>query len=418
MIESLKACLARRPQEVDHAMPSMKEIQEVYPDTSNKYRKLYSLDARVVYDRALVIVDTSRREASPGAPMSRFGSTVGQVIEKFGRKRLAQLVTSIILLLEVESRGWEWNEPCPPSFIQNLLDKGLCEVIELFTKGEPVPQRKLETKTSRLIWPVGLVSNCVERVLYDYQNKTEIDVFQGGSQTIPSVVGMGGDDSNLRRIQTRIMSMTKPCGADVQKFDISVTYKELMWDADCRVALAGAEGTPLARVMRFRTAILAHSLVRLPGGSLVRILRPGIQKSGSGNTSSSNSRIRFGLARAAGASECISNGDDTVESRIPNPFEAYAAIGHPIREYTTFGEGEMVEFCSTYYGPVFGDCSKLLPFPASVLKTIFRHFGHKSECAERSSGLRFFLRNHPLRTSILTIVDKAWQAHSTYGSVE
>jgi hypothetical protein len=70
----------------------------------------------------------------------------------------------------------------------------------------------------------------------------------------------------------------------------------------------------------------------------------GVMKSGSYNTSSSNSRIRVLVDRAMG-SRCIAMGDDSVGEYVEDAVKKFEAMGHRVKMYDRCSPRSF-EFCS------------------------------------------------------------------------
>jgi hypothetical protein len=103
---------------------------------------------------------------------------------------------------------------------------------------------------------------------------------------------------------------------------------------------------------------LKNSVLMTSDGMLLAQTVPGIQKSGSFNTASSNSKIRYMLAVFAGAAWAITMGDDALED-CHSDLEVYKLLGVKCEETTE------LEFCSHIF------VSTDVALPAGVGKMLF-----------------------------------------------
>lgn len=237
----------------------------------------------------------------------------------------------------------------------DLVRLGLCDPVRLFVKQEPHPKRKIETRRFRLISSVSLVDQLVERLLFGYQNQLEIAMWK----TCPSKPGMGlSEGSQAKAIWDQVAYKHTTCPAveaDISGFDWSVQEWELRADVEMRIILGGFH-EKVANAARNRFKCLSLSVFQLSNGTLIAQAIPGLMKSGSYCTSSSNSRIRCLMAKLIGSPWCIAMGDDSVEGYVHGAQEAYKKLGHDCKDYqlceTSFQKtGDKLKsfnFCSHY----------------------------------------------------------------------
>jgi hypothetical protein len=277
------------------------------------------------------------------------------------------------------NEDYSYSGECDPVA---LVQAGLCDPVRLFVKDEPHNIVKLSEGRVRLIMSVSLVDQLVERLLYTEQNKAEIKAWQ----EIPSKPGIGLHDDGIQAILDSVSPhYTEAAEADVSGFDWSVQEWELNADAEMRIMLAFTANKE-ARVVfdslvRARTYCLARTLFSLSDGRLIAQRKPGIQLSGSFNTSSTNSRIRALLTRLVGAHWCVAMGDDCVESYVEGAIERYNELGHTVKFYKKC-ENDQFEFCSQVF-----DVKKRVAWPASLDKMLVRLLSHKLPTEEEKLGL-------------------------------
>jgi len=219
--------------------------------------------------------------------------------------------------------------------------------VRLFIKNEPHPARKRETKTWRLIMNVSLVDVIIEKMLFNSQNKAEIK----SHAMCYSRPGMGNEDYdyvNMRNMRSVLPGELNASG-DVRGFDWSVRAWELRWDARFRCLQAGASPTSwYSRAVMARCEALVGAVLMLSDGRMYMPVLPGIQLSGSNNTSSTNSRIRVLIAFLIGARWALANGDDCVEDPVDDAVAKYKRLGHNLRFYAVTPRAE-IDFCSHQY---------------------------------------------------------------------
>lgn len=233
---------------------------------------------------------------------------------------------------------------------QQLVECGMCDPVRLFVKNEPHTQLKISQGRFRLISSVSLVDQLVERLLFGPQNSIEIDLWD----KIPSKPGMGlslaSQASSIWSDLKYKHTLCPAAEADISGFDWSVQDWELAADVVMRIQLGGFKGK-IARAAINRFRCLSNAVFQLSNGTLIEQGLPGLMKSGSYCTSSSNSRIRCLMAELIGAPWYIAMGDDSVEGFVSEARQAYGALGHLCKDYipcemSSSGALKGVNFCS------------------------------------------------------------------------
>lgn len=308
-----------------------------------------NLRARIKYIATFMI----NGDASPGFPLSELACENKMLVEGYYGLLEDAVVERINLLADCSDEIIARKTPAA-----QLLARGLCDPVRLFVKNEPHTKKKRAERRWRLISLVALVDQFIERLLCSGQNNAEIFRWRD----IPSKPGIGlTDDATLAEFAADIFKKTDPIGAcesDCQGFDWSVQDWELMADAEMRVRLCS--GSPRFRKILFaRVYCLSNSVFALSDGRLYDT-EAGVQKSGSYNTSSTNSRMRALANILVGGDFSACMGDDCVEDYVPDAEAKYKSIcGKNIKDkfvpnLTTFA------FCSTQFnrhgslGPVDG----------------------------------------------------------------
>jgi len=268
----------------------------------------------------------------------RLATTNGDLI-KTHRGLLVRLAASRLERLASVSYG----DLCGMT-AEALVRGGYADPIRIFVKNELHSDLKVSQGRMRLIMSVSVVDQLVERVLNGPQNQAEIATWQ----TIFSKPGMGLDDEGLASLTDQISMMGQAQSSDVTGFDWCVSQGWLDFDAKAREIASGDH-----RQLHLKRAFcLGMSVVVFSDGVVWAQTEPGVQKSGSYNTSSTNSRIRAALAhlvawRAGVEPAVIAMGDDAVERRSdPDPVTAYGRLGFALKEVST----SKIEFCAYHFG--------------------------------------------------------------------
>uniref|UniRef100_A0AAD2KQ57 P1-P2 fusion protein n=1 Tax=Kalanchoe marnieriana polerovirus TaxID=2885086 RepID=A0AAD2KQ57_9VIRU len=232
---------------------------------------------------------------------------------------------------------------------EELVTHGLCDPIRLFVKGEPHKQSKLDEGRYRLIMSVSLVDQLVARVLFQNQNKREIALWRA----IPSKPGFGlSTDEQVREFVESLARQVGTTSEDVilnwknyltptdcSGFDWSVADWMLQDDMIVRNRLTIDLNPTTERLRACWLKCISNSMLCLSDGTLLAQTTPGVQKSGSYNTSSTNSRIRVMAAYHCGAKWAVAMGDDALES-CPANLDGYKQLGFKVEV-----SGQL-EFCS------------------------------------------------------------------------
>nr|QTJ01866.1 RNA-dependent RNA polymerase [Phasey bean mild yellows virus] len=261
---------------------------------------------------------------------------------------------------------------------EELVREGLCDPIRVFVKGEPHKQSKLDEGRYRLIMSVSLVDQLVARVLFQEQNKKEIQLWR----VVPSKPGFGlstdGQVLEFTEALAHKVGVTPQdlienwkqylVPTDCSGFDWSVA--DWMLDDDIEVRNRLTKGlTPVTALLRRNWKhCIANSVLCLSDGTLLAQCVPGVQKSGSYNTSSTNSRIRVMCAYHCGATWCCAMGDDALES-VDSNLEEYKYLGLKVEV-----SGKL-EFCSHIFE------SPSLATPVNVGKMLYKLiYGYNPGC--------------------------------------
>lgn len=248
------------------------------------------------------------------------------------------------------------------------VKSGLCDPVRVFVKPEPHKREKIEQGRFRLIASISIVDQLVARMLFRTQNEEELSKYP----LIPSKPGLGfsqdtqvlGFTMNLADLagttpENFISKWDEFCvPTDCSGFDWSVPEWLLQDDLAVRNALTIDLNENLKKMRSTWLSCFCSSVFCLSDGLLLAQTEPGIQKSGSFNTSSTNSRIRYMASLYAGASWCVTMGDDALESRDTD-LSVYSQLGLKCER------AEELDFCSH----LFRSPSQVIP--KNVAKMVF-----------------------------------------------
>jgi len=341
-------------------------------------------------------------EASPGFPLMRVAASNALLLETIGADALVDIVVARLESIEDAplEAFTEWTAG-------QLVDAGLVDPVRVFVKNELHSAEKVAEGRHRLIASISVVDQLVERVLNGQQNQAEIVL----NEELPSKPGMGLHDEGLDRLARYIgTNFSRPVSSDISGFDWSVPQWLLDLDATVRARLAGVNGDHSMWWRRAR--LLGLSRFVLSDGSSYDQVQRGLQKSGSYNTSSSNSRMRVMLGWLAGANEAVlltdlgdswvmAMGDDAVEEDVYMDSEevmikAYKRLGFRLKNPRfTHKADKRVDFCSYLFDLTDGWLSYEAA-PANPLKMVATYFYRDSPSVdgrhERWAALCYELR--------------------------
>lgn len=351
------------------------------------------IDEKLIRRRLSLMMDNViNLDAGPGVPYSLLAGDNKTLIANHEKRVFDAVITRLHVLANCDLT--ELKDPA------DLVRAGCTDPVRVFVKKEPHAKKKQLSKRWRLISSVSIVDNLIERLLFSTQNKKEVQLWE----SIPSAPGIGLSlDEGLESLRTRIMKYAQGdasqiAESDIIGFDWSVQAWELKFDAEMRCQLMGANAL-LRKLIHARVHCLSRSIYVTCSGRMIAQTHPGIQLSGSYNTSSSNSRIRVALAYLVGCTWAVAMGDDALEEYQEGDMSAkYAVLGHPIKMYTKCTDS--FTFCSAHF-PLAGR----LPYPDPATKTLFRLLEQRTITDELIAQYTQEIRHRPDRAYLLSVVD-------------
>lgn len=359
---------------------------------------------------ALVAVDALVPDSSPGYPWMRLFRTNQEMVDTLGREVLAAAALRRVEQLSC-TQTFESSQGLHGPGVMQSIQSGLADPIRVFVKNELHSSEKVKQGRMRVICSVSVIDQLVERLLFTAQNKAELSVYA----CIPSKPGLGLHDEGLEILKQDLQAFDFPVETDVSGFDWSVKGYMLAMDADMRVRLADQPTLEWTAAVYARFAQLSRALFVFSDGRAISQIRPGLQKSGSYNTSSTNSRMRILLAYLVGSTRAIAMGDDCVEEYASGAAENYARLGLLIKAYERTSLHEGIEFCSTLF-------SHSGAWPVNPLKVVARLLNKRPASAQHAEELlasfNFDMRHHPALEMLLGLISRSgWGREKTFQNV-
>lgn len=339
-------------------------------------------------------------KSSPGVPWVKLAQTNQALFSSDISRGLvySALVTRIRKVLSYSTS--ELNGMTP----MQLVQLGLRDPIKVFIKKEPHKVAKLRDGKLRIISNVSIVDQLLERILCGKQNKLEIALWK----SCPSKPGMGLHDEGMQELYSCVTSaqqVSAKAETDVSGWDWSVPHWLIQFDFESRSALYHApKGGLLDRLLMFQSHAISNKVFALSDGTLLQQLVPGVQASGSYNTSSSNSRMRVGLAWLIGAEWVIAMGDDDVEDEVEGARAKYLELGFTVKDYKVLRDIGHFDFCSTTFSGSWRGV------PSQWPRTLYRYLSHSLSSLRANPELRGQLagdfRHLPNQEDVLSRCDK------------
>lgn len=285
-----------------------------------------------------IAIQDLKKDASCGVPLSYAPFKNNEdFLTSVGEEDIMQHVWDRLVLLSDGDRDYSKLNA------RQLVHIGLTDPVRVFVKGELHSREKVAQGRMRLISVLSTVDQIIERVLHSSQNHEEIASWE----EIPSKPGMGLDDDSLDALREEIQMFENPVDTDISGWDWGVPGWLMEAEVQVRIRLAGCSSTSAyARMAYNRFLCLSLSVMVLSDGTVWEQKIRGIQKSGSYNTSSGNSRMRVLLAYMAGSKKAIAMGDDCIEEYSATAKDFYSE--HVlVKDYTpASAKGNRIEFCS------------------------------------------------------------------------
>jgi hypothetical protein len=337
---------------------AFEKIKENYPKTIVPH--WFENPAGITNEEIIKLVsDSVNLRSNPGVPWLHFGATKADVIKKVPELFCDTVRARLKLLIETDPS----QLPEDPVL---LVQRGFCDPVKIHIKNEPHSAKKMLNKRYRLISVVSMADEVIERMFAMSQNMAEILMWLN----CPSVPGIGFTDTQSAQFYDSLKELLKElASSDVSGWDWR--FRRWMYKADakrrCFLASHPNPKTKLAfdNVVHNRLFCLSWSLLILSDGRMFAQLVPGIMKSGSYITSSTNSFARVIAAYIIGALWAIAMGDDCVEQYIIDAVAKYLDLGILVTEYEKYDPAKGFNFCSHDY--IDG-----VAYPTSWLKTLFR----------------------------------------------
>lgn len=302
-------------------------------------------DIDTLRQSALLAVRNLKPDASPGNPYSQYGATNEMVLETKGEAWLVEHV--VIRCLKLMTVTTEYLESLSA---REMVEQGFSDPRRVFVKNELHSAKKVAEGRYRLIFAISVVDQCVERVFNSTLNHLEVENWA----FIDSKPGMGLHDEGLTRLQENIRSLRQPGATDAIGWDFCADYRLFYCDAHLRAKAHGFGGRqhPWLKL----AVITFLSVIVLSSGEMWEQVIRAIQKSGSLNTSSGNSKARRLLGMCVAPmgvyTRVIAMGDDSIEEthwaqgNREIIEDAYRKAKVPIKGIQLYTDENKLEFCA------------------------------------------------------------------------
>lgn len=365
----------------------------MYPKTKVPYYFRGDDDHAVTAEDVMKVASLVNRTSSPGTPWVVLCKDKGQVVDDHSSLLVSEVLSRLRKLADVDL--FDVPEAEDPVW---LVQQGYCDPVRLFVKNEPHSLEKISEGRLRLISSVSITDEVIERLLFEVQNNAEIDHWV----ECPSKPGIGlAKDEQAAMLYEALRDLlVMAAESDVSGWDWNVKDWMLALDARVRVALAEGAGKLYARLVCNRMWCLARSVFSLSDGRLIAQRIPGIMKSGSYVTSSTNSRMRVALALLTGALWAIAMGDDCVEQWRENAAQEYARFGIKVKVFQRV-EGGCFEFCSHSFTP------RRIAIFLNMAKATYRLLSNAPD-EQRLAQYKEITRHSPDQAMYLAAIDQVW----------
>jgi len=338
--------------------------------------------------------ETSRLETTPGLPWVGLGcATVKDVLVQYPGQLCAAVRERMQARLSISLSDARALDS------EDVVVRGLRDVVRVFIKQEPHTLKKLSAGRYRPIMNSSLTDIACDRIVLERLANAEVDQWD----KIPSKPGMGLDDRSVVKLRAGV-----PPGvlsSDAKAFDFHVSEWSMDGSASVEILQYGvSESSDLAHLIRMSVVVTCRKVWALATGHLFAQIEPGIQETGSRMTACRNSKIRVLLAHIAGALWCAAMGDDALETwpgGVFDPQGNYARLGHEV-VVPSLPPGVEYEFCSTHFY-----CGAGPAVPQGWAKTFYRLLGHAPD-QTLLRGFEYELRAHPLLGELLEFARVKW----------
>lgn len=312
--------------------------------------------------------------------------------------------------------------------IRQLLDatdeeaKDLSDPARLMIKVEPHKVAKLVEGRFRLIFGIGLVDNIIDRLLHTEQLNSETTHFK----RIPAKPGMSFMGGGTHDFVLQHSLLTDDwVSFDARSFDFSAQYWQAQDAMQLDFQLCTSQGparNTWEKLYSKRLIATYHGSLCFSDGTIIRITKPCIQRSGLLTTISRNckmvlsTRLHFDLERGYKPcrDQCPCMGDDTVQHGLGKCAEEYVAFVKEKFGITLTIESDLKNrrfdqqnFCSSEFGVVDG---VYVPIPLNWTKNVWNLAYHpKSKFHLVPEVLFSFCLNyafHPRVEELLSLLRK------------
>jgi len=337
-----------------------------------------------VEKRVLEVINTStfNFQSTPGNPLNNIFKKNADALSEEGIPLLTKLVVD--RLVKIHKLTEEEIDAMSP---QEAIARNLVDPISIFVKEEPNPERKLLTKTVRIVCAVSLVTQTIERVFFEDLADKQILSWD----TIPLKAGIGFDKANLEKfirglpekIRRGVVDMD-----DVSGYDFSRKLWQNLMYIDYVNRMIDACSATHSLIRKFEKLMMKQIFVNGNGKMFMIENEDGelipIQLSGRFMTIFQNSVVRVlvsylyqmmalgkaddEVAAIAAGDDCAASGSDTKPETMDARKKWHLEVaGWKLTDVVSTENSNKLEFCSHVFDLETGDA-----LPLNWGKTLFR----------------------------------------------
>lgn len=350
---------------------------------------------------------TLNPDANPGAPYAvsqqkKFEFVVSNVDNVAALAQLRLFLVSVIDPVELRH-----TDPV------GLVRSGLVDPYYVIEKNELY---EYERKPARIIISCSVVDELVDKALFKPGDSFRQQHYGEHSY----MVGLGMDDVNASVVVESYAACVRESAAldptvsslrsiDVSTNDFSITEAQLERVANRRADIASGDSTVFRRACVNRALCTSRGLMVFADGTLLCQTVYGYQKSGKGDTTSTNTlcsrednlRVQYlhGIENARRAFPSLAAGDDSLVVDLPDLVTKYRAIGKIIKDDASTNDGDSFDFCSHRYA------RGQRPLPKRDAKAFLKLLSDGPDLSKYVAVLSYFRRT-PRYAKFVAIVER------------
>lgn len=309
-------------------------------DAPGFYGQYPEITLKRVYD----VFEQLQGDATTGLPWMLVWKTKKEFIENYPTLLLHCVLDRLQKLATIDPASLNEKDT------KALISEGYTDPVRVFVKNELHKIDKIKEGRFRLICNVSIVDEVITRLLCNTQNKADNDACYRDCGT---AAGWNfADDINAGICHASLRGwLSEAATNDMSGWDWTVRDWCFKVDKEVRRRLCGASiGSAFDRILTNLYICLCKKAYVTGDGKIYCNEYPGVQASGSPNTTNSNSRIRNAVSYLIGCRNTKSMGDDNISTHVEGYVEKAKEYGFRVTDYKPVRDGEF-EFCSHLFTP-------------------------------------------------------------------